>query len=362
MKPFTKVVLFLIAVAALYYATYNPQAVISTRPPDCVFPETGGTCTVNFVLPQDRSAALYQFQYEFTGAPSTVYSSRQTIQPIQTINANDQSASADRFSDLQISLFSMPPSWIDIYDVKVESTVQSTSSCSRSENAYVDNEIYAPTFAYPYDVLNICTSSSFCASNMIVNEYRDGDGDDRTAIIHSDLVAGLRLTSCFGASSTPTIDTNTQTVTGTFPAKDVFGTSTTKPFIVYKTTVDGGGSASIQSKQVYVSYRKALYPTNVQYSIGTKQIETLNGVQRTNATSLDVADQINDYCNRPLSKTACTVALVLKSSTGGSMWVDHTETLKLSDGTVAGQGVSLWTFIIVTIASTAVIILWKRRK
>lgn len=88
-----------------------------------------------------------------------------------------------------------------------------------------------------------------------------------------------------------------------------------------------------QSVQVW--YKELEYPTDMAYKVGNIGIDTLAGTNDQPTTTVDFADQINQYCNRDTDDSACTVPITFTSANKGGKIVIEEENEVLIDSVQA---------------------------
>jgi hypothetical protein len=297
--------------------------------PDCVFALAGSqkggvsNCTVFVDVPQDRSLISLKVSTRFSSIPGSAFGGRTLVSPTATVEGTSETSSSN--SKHSISLYETPSSWTNVEEVFVETGVRGEGTCGNRETAYSSGTIYAMPYQYAQSTMTVCTKSDNdnCALPYTVYDYgKDFDANGETV---------GEIPQVGRCSTSLTKSDQTLSYTGTLPRNTIF--SDKAKFMVDTRSRTQGGTAKATPQPVFVSYRRAEYPTNVAYSVGTRYVASLSGEQKGDVILLDLSELANTYCGRPTTGKACRVPIVFTSTSGGKMWVDVEKFEKLNPST-----------------------------
>lgn len=310
----------LLAVVALALLGANLLSIGADRAPDITWSDDGGSGVVNFTLPADREAVKVIGTVRFDTQPGSQYLDARPVTAVATARSTDESSTSSRSFDH--GLYGLP-SWTDVHDVKVVATVAGTARCGSDERAYSGFD-----FAYGANPVAgasfLCSASNndYCPDSQLVYSR-----DRQTQFVNVGGYARTDITECRGSNPTTA---NTKTVEFIIPNEYIFDVSNVKTpttstkFLVSPWTrkSSNGGVASTTVNSVVVSFRRALYPTDVSYSVDGRFIEALSGRQYGETVTLDIAQQINSACRGGRDGSECTIPIEFNSRSGGRMWIE----------------------------------------
>lgn len=333
------IALVIVAIAVAYYTgLFHALGLFSVigQPPDCVFTAQNNTCTLSYELPAGKQAVSEMLLFQFGFVPSENYSEFQTLNYLMSVDTREEGTSSTDY--VTSRLYAAPQNWSDVAEITMKSTTPTRVICNRDDFVRIHVGQYVVQLPW-FDGLPVGTDAQTDANptGYLIESDRDSSGDDYTSY-HN--LYGQRQSSanrCSTGTNDPVEDfTKDVVIEGVMP----YGTFPQNPaslrFLMETTReidVRGGTATILANPVVEVAYKKAEYPSNLNYKVGSFNIETIAGVHKDNKTSLDVRDQVNMQCNRRTNAESCTWKLTITSSTPGQLWVDKTETLKLwTDG------------------------------
>lgn len=316
MKTSTVVIVALIAIVALY-SQFGSQS-LSSRPPDLNWTESGGISTVTYTLPEGKAASTYYFNVEAGSIAGKTWVDNVKLTPFASTTGKSSTKSSD--SEYIVQLYRLPASWTDTQEVKVDTTIFGDTTCGSGEVAQVYGSIYSMPYAYPSNSIITCdkSSSRYCALPYVVRDYSDNFDFNGNIVGETGSVARC--------STSKTYIKETKNMTGIIAQNELIGA--TPAFGVQSREKSDGGTLSSKIGDVELSRRVAYYPSNVEYGIKGYSQTPINGVQRGNFTTLDLAAEINAACGRPKNNAACSFTLEVESKTGGLGWVEPVVVLK----------------------------------
>lgn len=344
------IVLVLVAIfAAAYFG--GLFSITAGTPPTCTFTDTNKTCTYNYVLSAERATSLLTLNFDYAPVASTDLFGTTNVQATSTYTILKTSSSSGAVTTNNYYMYSMPQ-W-EAYDVLVKVSGTHAVVCSGTGSK-------ATTY-----ISTNAIDRPWSGTNIVVNRREDELNNPaltNTTLIMTDnryslptfyernqfTVGGVQTNRCYRSSSDPVESfTYPYTLESVIPDAYVFDSDNTRFIVRAYKTIEGSSSATLDTPQVTVSYHKAFYPTDVAIKIGNLPVQTFSGAQKNTTTTLDIADQINLYCNRGVTIQECTVPITITSTQPGLLWVSkNAETLKVAsenaviaelEGTLAQQ-------------------------
>lgn len=333
-----KVGLGALGVLLILAAVLVIQQTALPRDPDCVFNQTTTTCLYNVTLPQDRAAVSYQFLMNFDKRSAGEFGPLEDAPRLHTAETDEE----DTYDEETYHwyLYGVPESFIgkDAAAIKVSTYSKTRAYCnSEGEELDWDAKNYVVTIPWGNQIkIGDDADTDRYPQNYIIEEDKDRDGDYYTSTHNLWVGGSIGLADCYSSRSKPIEDvTLEKTLESVFPLERLQVDQSKQRFVILlreEEDNEGGSGYILAGPTVQMALMPATYPTDVQYHVGTRFIETLSGEQRTNYTTLDVADQINDACNRGRNGDECTFQLKLTSTTPGAVWIDEENVvLKLAE-------------------------------
>jgi len=320
-----QIVLVLVVLALAVIGGSMLFSVTGTPEPTCVFTESNKTCVVEYSLSEERAVSSLTYSFDFDAVPDPELRGTQTV--THTSSATMYKESSREKYYYTYYLYSVPE-WDEVYDVVINAQGTHSVTCSvattRSRTGFGINTVTRPW------------SGQTVVVNQREREINDATLTNTTHLLTDNrytytvfyernqlAIGGLQTARCYRGSTDPTSVTEVgpYDVTTVIPNQYVFGKTDTRFMIYNYRNPESSNTAIVDIPRVTVSYHRALYPSNVKYSVGSLTVETLSGSRRNTTSSLDIADQINIECNRGVSVAACKVNLTITSDTPGKLWL-----------------------------------------
>jgi hypothetical protein len=315
-------------------------SVLGDTPPTCVFSSSNNTCVYEYVLGSERAASIVSFDFYYDSVAGDTLLGGDVVLPLVHKSSRLVGESSKDYGYAWMYLYAMPGSWVDVHSVLLSVDVTSTVICDSIEESgrhYFD--LRSVTTAYPYSAVRIASSYD----NYKDNPLRYLGFQDRTSSGYdyyrwrNTAILGQSLHRCYLSTSKwddglrvdgGTIDYRLE---GVIPSNQLFGVDTRFALTVAERYDSKSPGFSHSPPVVRASYYRAYFPSDVAYKIGGLPVETYSGVQHDMTSTLDLATQINLYCNRGVSVAECVVPITITSSTPGRLWVvKNTETLSFA--------------------------------
>lgn len=332
--------------------------------PSCQIPFGGGECVVNVTVPADRAASLMKFQLDFASVPGEEFIGRTPVTAFasggpwteEDGEQYDDTCREDR-EHYYVALYRIPAEFPDVYELYFEVETTATGQIDETFSS-ADINIYAEyiNIPYPYNNIQLCTKDDRddCSNGdvAIVHTYTyDGSSstygdysEDRVNIRHEigvtgqereDLYVDVGLDSPLNQPVSAPIWAR-----GVVPnsALNLEGMTRSNFALMAEINAEEDSRCGVDisravnpPEHAYISYKPAEWPTDITYSLGDGPvIETFTGSNKEMIETLDIADQVNIYCNRERNIDECNVQLTFKSSTGGLVTVTEESTLKIA--------------------------------
>lgn len=287
--------------------------------PSCSVPFSGGVCSVQAdVLPEGMEASSYVLTLGFSPVGGEVYSGFESLTPLQTIETEgleDNDGRPDEKVLYHHSLYSLPESWGDVFKVEVEATTSASLQCNDDEESGdVNVRLYKITIPYNKDVIVTCDKgkSVQCPSDYLVREVSDGR-EVETDVRNADEFGRIGVAYCNKFKEDSDTKVLTKSFTPTTNVKDEI-----RFLSVVEYEFEDNPKASYDSvPAIRARYIPAEYVSDVAYGFGNRKAGILQGVQRSEITTIDLAREVNAFCDTSKTQSACGVNLTFKSSTGG---------------------------------------------
>lgn len=329
------VLVFAILLGAASYFVLQQTAFTDLA--DCEFTVNESTCLYNITLPENRAASVYPLQFEFDKRASGVFGEPLIVEPVDVSDwLNEEKRDKDEF--FKYFLYKLPSEVLDtdIASFKIISTTQGTAECRDAGTPKDDAEINVQhgliTIPWTNDIRigDDADNDDGGSINYLIEYDRASDGDKYVQFKNWKRLNGAKIADCYGYETESEILELESIISSSDLQEDI----TKQRFFIYSEREEDytGGSAQLNSLKVSVAIQPATYPTDVVYSIDGERIETLSGSQSTTYTTLDIANEINEACDRDKNGEECTVTITLTSSEVGAMKITPANpVLRLSD-------------------------------
>lgn len=324
----------LVVLAAIFGGLFN---VLNS--PDCVFADGAKTCTVTYTLPENRSMSTFKMDLQFGKVPAAEFGASESLVRVATASTREETCRSYGCDVERFSWYLWKPAttWPEVAEVELTQTSNTRTSCtSQDDDVRVIARVYAVNRPWG-DNLQVVDDDAYDRNPTayLLIQDRASDGDDYTSTKNVFTAGGGVI---YGAdcrySSAPEVTTKVYDTVGIVPTANLQMDSNQQRFLSYvsfEVDAAGGSYSMIAEPTVQARYKEAQYPTNVKYSVGNIPIDTLSGIQKTNATTLDFATQVNQACERTRTVGECSFNITFVSEQNGKMWIDKYETLKIAD-------------------------------
>lgn len=346
-KNFKKYTLIGVVVMLILIGLYITPFSIEGELPSCEIPIGGGKCVINLTLPFERASSLHTLDLSFDSIAGHLQGETDitgTHLHSAIVVEEDEAGTYDDYDEVTTwwhHLYKLPDTFPEyIQELKIYATT--SGDCVTSGEKEGEGEMEG----YLYNLPSSATSVEICKLSRYSDEWeeecpayekrsfirvqRDRDGDYKASEKYmTSLADGGRFRCYKDDDGQPERDSGIPFVDATVVVP-VRKTDEIR-FLISPMKELEGGTVNIAKppEKVIVWYKEAEYPTNMVYSVGNTDMETIDGISKEPITTLDFAVQINNYCNRQTSVDECTVPITFTSDTKGGKIIIETETSTL---------------------------------
>ena len=315
---------------------------------DCIFTQSGDTCTIELTLPEYRSVDSYNLDLSFDKHPGMEEFGRQIVQPFASggdYYEEDDKQDPSKEEEIEhnwLYLYKIPSDWEDVDVLHIES--KATNGYAKITNPQADAivEITSGYISVPYTLSNIkvCTKSRSrdCGEieTRLVRWYNYDRYNEQKFALYNDEPFPVTEQDRIRIGGTSDLNKEFNMDITYIGDKQLSRISNIEDydlknnFVIYSLlTVDerwkGYVDASVDKPpEMIMSYKKAYYPSELTYGIkGYQAKHILDGVMDSNVTTDDISNDIQAYCQRNQGDArTCTFEIEFESATPGKMSVN----------------------------------------
>jgi len=337
--------ILVLAVLALLYGTGTLSVIGQgiTTAEKCRLNESTLECTIPMTLPEYRELSSYTLDLVFFKVPGdyvqeTTASYAGYVGPLIEEDDKDLPSAEEELQTNYVYIYDIPWSDENIYsiamDVKTDGWVKNTNL-----DASVELDVQAGYITIPHsqDSVKLCGDSCDTSMNVVRHYVRDSTNEWKFYLYNTANVVRR-------ASDGKDLDTDDSDYDALF-GQVMSGTLHEKGSFVLDEALDRYDLTRDEFKmyvyleaderlkgytdwnlavppQVTLSYAKSLQPTNIDVYVGNEFVETITG-SPDNATTMNLASAINNYCERNSETDECEVPITFKSDEGGVIVISN---------------------------------------